>query len=148
MHGGDATADDFLDAFGFGDDAGGVEEEKTVAAGDDINYADELKKYLKGALNSVLAAQPKDPFREMQQVLFQKLETVLVKTLGVYVVTLKRETYRSTASLLHCRARRDVPPMACEVMWAVTVVTVTDDSRAALWAGDGDMCALCAAGWW
>jgi hypothetical protein len=33
--------------------------------------ADELKKYLMGALNSVLAAKPKDPFREMQQVLFQ-----------------------------------------------------------------------------
>ena len=33
--------------------------------------ADELKKYLTGALNAVLAAQPKDPFREMQQVLFQ-----------------------------------------------------------------------------
>ena len=69
VHGGDATADDFLDAFGFGDDAGAGGD----AGGEegDINYADELKKYLMGALNSVLSAQPKDPFREMQQVLFQ-----------------------------------------------------------------------------
>ena len=41
------------------------------ASGGDINYADELKKYLTGALNDVLAKQPSDPFRAMQQVLFQ-----------------------------------------------------------------------------
>ena len=68
VHGGDATADDFLDAFGFGDDAGAA---PAGGSDGDINYETELKKYLLGALNSVLAAQPKDPFREMQQVLFQ-----------------------------------------------------------------------------
>ena len=41
------------------------------ASGGDINYADELKKYITGALNDVLAKQPSDPFRAMQQVLFQ-----------------------------------------------------------------------------
>ena len=41
------------------------------AAGGDISYADELRAYLTGALNKVYAAQPKDPFREIQQVCFQ-----------------------------------------------------------------------------
>ena len=48
-----------------------ISDDAAGSSGGDINYADELKKYLTGALNSVLAAQPKDPFREMQQVLFQ-----------------------------------------------------------------------------
>ena len=65
VHGGDATADDFLDAFGFGDDV------SDAASDGDISYADELKKHLTGALNDVLAKQPSDPFRAMQQTLFQ-----------------------------------------------------------------------------
>ena len=73
VHGGNATADDFLDAFGFGDDVGGAAEEDVsdAASGGDISYADELKKHLTGALNDVLAKQPSDPFRAMQQTLFQ-----------------------------------------------------------------------------
>ena len=43
----------------------------TGGDGGDINYADYLKEHLTGALNSVLATQPSDPFRAIQQVLFQ-----------------------------------------------------------------------------
>ena len=42
-----------------------------LPAGGDIDYAKTLKAYLTGALNKVLAEQPKDPFREIQQVCFQ-----------------------------------------------------------------------------
>ena len=41
------------------------------SSGGDISYADYLKEHLIGALNSVLANQPADPFRAIQQVLFQ-----------------------------------------------------------------------------
>merc|ERR1719409_1069095 len=41
------------------------------APGGDVNYGDELRMHLVGALNSVLGKQPSDPFRAMQQVLFQ-----------------------------------------------------------------------------
>ena len=37
----------------------------------DIDYAKELRKYLDGALNSVLAKEPADPFRKIYEVLFQ-----------------------------------------------------------------------------
>ena len=41
------------------------------ASGGNISYETELKAHINGALNSVLATMPADPFRAMQQVLFQ-----------------------------------------------------------------------------
>ena len=48
-----------------------VGEDADAASDGDISYADELKKHLTGALNDALAKQPSDPFRAMQQTLFQ-----------------------------------------------------------------------------
>ena len=39
-------------------------------ASGDINYETELKAHILGALNAVVQTKPKDPFREMQQVLY------------------------------------------------------------------------------
>ena len=47
------------------------EEPTDVSDGGDINYADYLREHLMGALNNTLKAQPADPFRAIQQILFQ-----------------------------------------------------------------------------
>ena len=46
-------------------------DDTTGGGGADIDYAKELKKHLDGALNTVLNSQPADPFRAIQQTLFQ-----------------------------------------------------------------------------
>ena len=46
-------------------------KKEAASEGGDIDYAAELKTHLTGALNTVLASQPSDPFRAIQQILFQ-----------------------------------------------------------------------------
>ena len=47
VHGGNATADDFMDAFGFGDDAyGGDAAAEVIDAGGDVDYGEHLKIYM------------------------------------------------------------------------------------------------------
>merc|ERR1740130_2521893 len=67
IDGGDATADDLMDAFGFGGDSD-AEDAPAAAAdapGGDVVYADEVQKHLTSILHGVLAASPADPFKEM-----------------------------------------------------------------------------------
>merc|ERR1740124_742751 len=67
IDGGAATADDFMDAFGFGGDSD-AEDAPAAAAdapGGDVVYADEVQKHLTSILHGVLAASPADPFKEM-----------------------------------------------------------------------------------
>ena len=66
VHGGNGTADDFMDAFGFGD-----ETPADVSDSGDVSYAEHLKLHIDVALDSVLVSQPADPFKAIQQVLFQ-----------------------------------------------------------------------------
>lgn len=66
----------------------------------DINYADELTAFLKGALNSVLTTQPADPFRAIQQVLFQaSLEANPRPLTAVTTVTPEISTYMAKYNL-------------------------------------------------
>ena len=48
------------------DKAGGA-----AASGGDVVYADALRQHIVAALNSILVSQPADPFKAMQQFLFQ-----------------------------------------------------------------------------
>merc|ERR1719353_1904325 len=63
QNGGNATADDFMDAFGFGGDSDA--EDAPAAAADapdgEIVYADEMQKPLTSILHGMLAAAPADP---------------------------------------------------------------------------------------
>merc|ERR1719269_485217 len=67
QNGGNATADDFMDAFGFGGDSDA--EDAPAAAADapdgEIVYADEMQKHLTSILHGMLAAAPADPYKEM-----------------------------------------------------------------------------------
>jgi len=49
---------------------GGAYDLEAAASGD-VNYAEHLKLHIDVALDSVLASKPKDPFKAIQQVLFQ-----------------------------------------------------------------------------
>jgi hypothetical protein len=68
VNGGNATADDFMDAFGFGDGAADVSD---APSGGDIDYGVHLKAHIEGALVEVLKKCPADPFKAIQQILFQ-----------------------------------------------------------------------------
>ena len=65
----------------------------------DISYADELKKHLTGALNDALAKQPSDPFRAMQQTLFQASLSGAAALTAVTEVTPEVKAYEAKYGL-------------------------------------------------
>jgi hypothetical protein len=68
VHGGNATADDFLDAFGFGDDD---DAEAEAPAEEDVDYKDVLAAYVDAAITEMSDTKPDDPYRKMYEFLFQ-----------------------------------------------------------------------------
>jgi hypothetical protein len=74
VHGGSATAGDFMDAFGFGGgDDGPIDmgdDDDAEADGGDVDYKGVLTLFVDAALGEVLAKQPEDPFRKMYELLF------------------------------------------------------------------------------
>jgi len=75
IHGGDATADDFMDAFGFGGDPGeGGGDEEEVAAeseSEEVVYKDVLGAFVDAAISEMSDTKPDDPYRKMYEFLFQ-----------------------------------------------------------------------------
>merc|ERR1719311_834610 len=103
INGGNATADDFMDAFGFGGDSDA--EDAPAAAADapdaEIVYADEMQKHLTSILHGVLAAAPADPYKEMYKGCFAAslLEGGGEVTASTMTLTPEHEAYIKKFSL-------------------------------------------------
>merc|ERR1740130_1757294 len=102
INGGDATADDLMDAFGFGEDSDAEDAAPAAAdapSGGDVVYADEVQKHLTAILHTVLVAAPADPYKAMYQGCFAASLEAITPAAPTLKVTADMEAYITKFSL-------------------------------------------------
>merc|ERR1740130_2511594 len=102
INGGDATADDLMDAFGFGEDSDAEDAAPAAAnapSGGDVVYADEVQKHLTAILHTVLVAAPADPYKAMYQGCFAASLEAITPAAPTLKVTAEMEAYITKFSL-------------------------------------------------